>query len=280
MAFFAAYAQTKVILANREKNRKLDAEIRQKNSELLGENHGFLQGGKTDFLTGIKSAKGKEIKLTDTVEMKINRGKEIDMKGVKNEKDGIDDRNRMKKGMKRNGCDSDKVTDGKHTAVECDHDGGICDAASISTDSIDTDAASASASDGLKSGLAYCFLPLPILTGLPIMVNGFFEPSTIQKRQLFRFLDLDTPHGTHRYRVRLKYRVPGVTPETVQTTSWFLSINEAQIDIDFPGKRKLPENIPIPMIELKPQPPADPATAPGIPGPRGRFRSRRSSVAQ
>ena len=30
----------------------------------------------------------------------------------------------------------------------------------------------------LKPGLAYCFLPLPILTGLPVMVNGFFELSS------------------------------------------------------------------------------------------------------
>jgi hypothetical protein len=29
-----------------------------------------------------------------------------------------------------------------------------------------------------KLGLAYCFLPLPILTGLPVMVNGFFELSS------------------------------------------------------------------------------------------------------
>jgi hypothetical protein len=29
-----------------------------------------------------------------------------------------------------------------------------------------------------RSGLAYCFLPLPILTGLPVMANGFFELSS------------------------------------------------------------------------------------------------------
>jgi hypothetical protein len=34
------------------------------------------------------------------------------------------------------------------------------------------------ASFGVKSGLAYCFLPLPVLTGLPVMVNGFFELSS------------------------------------------------------------------------------------------------------
>ena len=117
MAFFAAYAQTKVILANREKNRKLDAEIRQKNSEILGENHGFVLSCKTDFRTGVKSEKGKELKLTDTAELKNNRGRETDMKGVKNKKGGIDDRNRMKKGMKRNSCDSENITDGKHTAA-------------------------------------------------------------------------------------------------------------------------------------------------------------------
>lgn len=30
----------------------------------------------------------------------------------------------------------------------------------------------------VQSGLAYCFLPLPIQTGLPVMVNGFFELSS------------------------------------------------------------------------------------------------------
>jgi hypothetical protein len=138
VAFFAAYAQTKVILANRERNRKLDAEIRQKNSELLGENHGFLQGGKTDFRTGIQSEKGKEIKLTDTLELKDNRGREIDMKGVKNKKAGKDDRNRMKKGMRINGCDSDKVTDGKHTAVYMSNRNSNSN--SNSNESVNTDA--------------------------------------------------------------------------------------------------------------------------------------------
>ena len=32
--------------------------------------------------------------------------------------------------------------------------------------------------DVKRPGLAYCFLPLPILTGLPVMVNGFFELSS------------------------------------------------------------------------------------------------------
>jgi sacsin len=31
---------------------------------------------------------------------------------------------------------------------------------------------------GIKDGLAYCFLPLPVQTGLPVMVNGFFELSS------------------------------------------------------------------------------------------------------
>lgn len=30
----------------------------------------------------------------------------------------------------------------------------------------------------ITSGLAYCFLPLPVATGLPVMVNGFFELSS------------------------------------------------------------------------------------------------------
>ena len=35
-----------------------------------------------------------------------------------------------------------------------------------------------SGADDLKHGLAYCFLPLPVQTGLPIMINGFFELSS------------------------------------------------------------------------------------------------------
>lgn len=35
-----------------------------------------------------------------------------------------------------------------------------------------------SSENEIKSGLAYCFLPLPVRTGLPIMVNGFFELSS------------------------------------------------------------------------------------------------------
>jgi hypothetical protein len=35
-----------------------------------------------------------------------------------------------------------------------------------------------SAVGSVTSGLAYCFLPLPVRTGLPIMVNGFFELSS------------------------------------------------------------------------------------------------------
>lgn len=36
----------------------------------------------------------------------------------------------------------------------------------------------ASSAEEIKDGLAYCFLPLPVRTGLPIMVNGFFELSS------------------------------------------------------------------------------------------------------
>jgi sacsin len=31
---------------------------------------------------------------------------------------------------------------------------------------------------GVRAGLAYCFLPLPVQTGLPVMCNGFFELSS------------------------------------------------------------------------------------------------------
>ena len=82
------------------------------------------------------------------------------------------------------------------------------------------------------------------------------EPA-IQKPQLFRFLDLNAPHGNHYYRVRLKYRAPGITPETVQTTGWFLSMDEAKIDFDALDQSKLPENTPV--IELRSKRPANPA---------------------
>jgi len=38
--------------------------------------------------------------------------------------------------------------------------------------------AAASGAKSTKSGLAYCFLPLPVFTKLPVMVNGFFELSS------------------------------------------------------------------------------------------------------
>ena len=95
------------------------------------------------------------------------------------------------------------------------------------------------------------------------------EPA-IQKPQLFRFIDLDTPQGSHHYRVRLKYRVPGITPDTVQTTSWFLSMTEAEIDFDSLENKNLREKIPV--IELKPLPPTDPAAPPLERGPFRKLR--------
>jgi hypothetical protein len=41
-----------------------------------------------------------------------------------------------------------------------------------------TDVSKAGAHTAARDGLAYCFLPLPVRTGLPIMVNGFFELSS------------------------------------------------------------------------------------------------------
>ncbi|MCX7419345.1 MAG: SUMF1/EgtB/PvdO family nonheme iron enzyme [Planctomycetia bacterium] len=95
------------------------------------------------------------------------------------------------------------------------------------------------------------------------------EPA-IQKPQLFRFLDLNAPHGNHRYRVRLKYHVPGITSETVHVTGWFLSMDEAEIDFDSLDNNNLRENIPV--IELKPLPPTDSAS---LPLERGSFRKLR-----
>ena len=53
--------------------------------------------------------------------------------------------------------------------------GGL--AACVSTGEASKEGALSSAS-AVRSGLAYCFLPLPIQTGLPVMVNAFFELSS------------------------------------------------------------------------------------------------------
>ena len=43
---------------------------------------------------------------------------------------------------------------------------------------IDSSYIAAKDCSSVQSGLAYCFLPLPVRTGLPVMVNGFFELSS------------------------------------------------------------------------------------------------------
>jgi len=52
--------------------------------------------------------------------------------------------------------------------------GGL--AACVGTDLVHAEAAAVA--PGVRAGLAYCFLPLPVQTGLPVMVNGFFELSS------------------------------------------------------------------------------------------------------
>ncbi len=100
-----------------------------------------------------------------------------------------------------------------------------------------------------------------------------FTSSAFRQMGLFRFIDFHAPHGEHFYRVRLKYRIPGVIPETVQTTSWFHSVNTAEINLDESIPPEPPEGRPV--IELKPQPPIDPATKPPArPNMNGLRRSR------
>lgn len=90
----------------------------------------------------------------------------------------------------------------------------------------------------------------------PLPESLRLEPA-IRKLQLFRFIDFYSPHGSHYYRVRLKYRVPTIMPETVQSTSWFMSTREAKIDLDLnPGNP--PEKTPV--IEFKSKPPATPTS--------------------
>eukprot|EP00983_Pelagomonas_calceolata_P097879 1158290-Pelagomonas_calceolata.AAC.8 len=43
---------------------------------------------------------------------------------------------------------------------------------------------------GRGGGRAYCFLPLPVLTGLPVHVNGFFELSS-NRRDIWYGPDLE-----------------------------------------------------------------------------------------
>ena len=72
VAFFAAYAQTKVFLANREKNRRIEHhEILQPNSDTVSKNHGFGSVVKTtDLFNGkIKAVNGKEIESNSVIEL-------------------------------------------------------------------------------------------------------------------------------------------------------------------------------------------------------------------
>ena len=77
VAFFAAYAQTKIFLANREKNRRIEHhEILQRNSDMVGKNHGFGSVVKTtDLINGkIKLVKEKETELNSVIELENHDG--------------------------------------------------------------------------------------------------------------------------------------------------------------------------------------------------------------
>ncbi len=50
--------------------------------------------------------------------------------------------------------------------------------AATTTNSNSNSNSSSNSTATVRSGLAYCFLPLPVQTGLPVMVNGFFELSS------------------------------------------------------------------------------------------------------
>lgn len=71
------------------------------------------------------------------------------------------------------------------------------------------------------SGLAYCFLPLPVQTGLPVMVNGFFELSS-NRRDVVGVVIINLPipfmldFRWHSGRVGLIWREMGV-PERFGT---------------------------------------------------------------
>ncbi|CAN0506780.1 unnamed protein product, partial [Scytosiphon promiscuus] len=39
-------------------------------------------------------------------------------------------------------------------------------------------------------GAAYCFLPLPVVTGLPVHVNGYFELSSNSRRDIWSGSDM------------------------------------------------------------------------------------------
>lgn len=78
-----------------------------------------------------------------------------------------------------------------------------------------------------------------------------------QRPRLLRFIDFHVPNGEHYYRVRLKYRIPGITPERVHSTEWFADGESVSNDNDTLDQRKSSDSLPV--IELKPPSPADPS---------------------
>jgi serine/threonine-protein kinase len=99
-----------------------------------------------------------------------------------------------------------------------------------------------------------------------------------QRPRLLRFLDFHAPNGEHFYRVRLKYRIPHLTPETVHTTEWFADDEPVTIDVDRLGGRKPLENLP--TIELKPIPTVNPTTAPPTPPTSPKLRRWRKEPVE
>ena len=89
----------------------------------------------------------------------------------------------------------------------------------------------------------------------------FIPAPAFESPRLLRFIDFDPPQGRLIYRVRLKYRIPGITPETVFSTAWSDSTTMADINTDQFLKPQEPQ---MPVIELKPPTPADPASKPSI----------------
>ncbi len=70
--------------------------------------------------------------------------------------------------------------------------------------------------------------------------------------RLLRFLDFNVPSGEHYFRVRLKYRISGITPEAIFSTAWF--VDRVSVEID-PSRFDQPEPAEkYPVIELKPLP--------------------------
>eukprot|EP01036_Dinobryon_divergens_P006432 gene6432-8541_t len=73
--------------------------------------------------------------------------------------------------------------------------------------------------EGLREGLAYCFLPLPVHTGLPLMVNGVFELSSNRRDIWQSGVDM-TGDGRTRAQWNLTLMTDRLWPSAYLSSPW------------------------------------------------------------